>query len=332
MPHSGTRRCLYSRDILPGWKQIGLNESAEYLGVTLRGSKIAADKNLERVKAATNRLSMLKAAGITRKYLPSSRLIDICRTYVYPVADYSTHLVPLNTEEGIALVEGLETLDYKVAEHCLGCIPKKPPRKRDEEGRISGRLPRHLKMAKLPDWLQRIRMRLHSLKKRLRSRSQKCRNDAKAKADPLHLVSLRDRLRSPREMTRKDVTTEWTRLFRSRKIPIPEKGAVPVLKESDSKVRDAGIRWYTGSFPGEPDIIKFVLGTVSYQKHKSRVDHGMRMDTWSETERKRTTQSIKTLVEAIEKYWTMGVKKRKRVLSDVEDEEWWPRRTRRSRR
>ena len=147
-------------------KEIRVKESVEYLGVTLRGTKLAADKNLERTKAALNRLNMLKAAGITRKYLPSSRLIDICRTYVYPVADYATHLIPMDTKEGIQLVEELEMLDYKVIEHCLGCIPKKPSRTRNVEGRIAGRLPRHLKMAKLPDWLQRIRMRLHSLRKR----------------------------------------------------------------------------------------------------------------------------------------------------------------------
>ena len=307
-------------------EQIGVKESAEYLGVTLRGTTLAVDKNLNRVKAAVNRLNMLKAAGITRKYLPSSRLIDICRTYVYPVADYATHLVPMGTEEGVQLVEGLEMLDYKVAEHCLGCIAKKPSRKRSTEGRIAGRLPRHLKMARLPDWLQRIRMKLHSLRTRLRIRSRKCRDDAKAKADPLHLVCLRDKIGSPKEMTRKDVTSAWKKLCGSRKIPTPEKGSVPVLSETDQKVRDAGIRWYTGAFPGEPDIATLVLGAESYRKHKSRMDHGMRLETWSEGERKKTTQSIKALVEGIEKYWNMGMKKRRLIGDDEGDEDWSPKR------
>ena len=69
-------------------KQIGVKKSAEHLGVTLLGTKLSLDRNLDRVKAARQRLNMLKAAGITRTYLPSSRLIDICRTYVFPVADY----------------------------------------------------------------------------------------------------------------------------------------------------------------------------------------------------------------------------------------------------
>ena len=272
---------------------------------------------------------MLKAAGITRKYLPSSRLIDICRTYVYPLADYATHLVPMGAEEGTELVERLEILDYKVVEHCLGCIAKKPPRRRTSEGRIAGRLPRHLKMAKLPDWLQRIRMRLQSLKKRLINRRQKCRDDTKAKADPLHLVCLRDRIGSPKEMTKKDVIGEWAKLCGSRKIPIPETGTVPVLKETEQKVRDAGIRWYTGAFPGDSDIIKLVIGDESYKKHKSRVDHGMQMDSWSESERKRSRESIKALVEAIEKYGTMGMMKRRRSKLDEGDEEWHPQRARR---
>ena len=59
----------------------------------------------------------------------------------------------------------------------------------------------------------------------------------------------------------------------------------------------------------------------------------MRMDMWSECERKRTTQSIKKLVEAIEIYWAMGMKKRKSEKSkSVDDEEWRPKRARRSRR
>ena len=172
-------------------------------------------------------------------------------------------------------------------------------------------------------------MRLYSLKKRLRSRAQACMLDEKAKADPLHLVCLRAMIGSPKEMMRKDVIAEWKRICRSRNIPIPETGAVPVLKEADSKVRDAGIRWYTGSFPGDPDIIISVIGEESYQRHKSRVDHGMRMDMWEKCVRKRTAESIKFLVDAIEKYWITGTKKRKRARPDSEDEEWSLRRNRR---
>ena len=133
-------------------------------------------------------------------------------------------------------------------------------------------------------------------------------------------------------MKREDVVTEWKKLCRSRKIPLPEKGSAPVLRETDQKVRDAGIRWYTGAFPGEPDIATLVLGADSYKRHKSRIDHGMRLDSWSEGERKRTTQSIRVLVNAIEEYWKMGVKKRKRIGKEEEDEEWSPRRRRRSTR
>ena len=57
----------------------------------------------------------------------------------------------------------------------------------------------------------------------------------------------------------------------------------------------------------------------------------MRLDTWRASERKNITQSIKALGEAIEKYWAMGKRKRKRIDSDVDDEEWHPKRTRRLR-
>ena len=125
-------------------------------------------------------------------------------------------------------------------------------------------------------------------------------------------------------MDRKDVGREWERLCGSRRIPVPEKGTAPVLNEADQKVRDSGIRWYTGSFPGDPDIATFVLGAALYKQHKSRVDHGMRIDAWSESDRKRTSQSIRVLIEAIEKYWTMG-RKRKSADSDKDDADWNPR-------
>ena len=133
-------------------------------------------------------------------------------------------------------------------------------------------------------------------------------------------------------MDHKDVAREWERLCGIRKIPVPANGTIPVLKETDQKVRDAGIKWYPGSFPGDPDISKFVLGAARYKQHKSRVDHGMRMDAWNESERKRTTRSIKVLVEAIEKYWMMGPKKRKSTDTDSDDEEWHPKWARSSRR
>ena len=88
-----------------------------------------------------------------------------------------------------------------------------------------------------------------------------------------------------------------------------------------------------GAFPGDPDILTDVLGAGMYKKHKLRVDNGMRLDSWSESERKRIRQSIKALVEATEKYWEMGKRKRKMSIeSELDDEEWNPKRSRRSRR
>ena len=57
----------------------------------------------------------------------------------------------------------------------------------------------------------------------------------------------------------------------------------------------------------------------------------MRMCAWIEKDRKRTTQSIKVLVEAIEKYWEMG-SKRRRADSDEDDVEWIPKKAGKRRR
>ena len=61
-------------------------EAAEYLGVTLRGTRLDTEKNLSRITRAVTRLNLLRAAGIHRKYIPSADLVRVCRTYVYPLS------------------------------------------------------------------------------------------------------------------------------------------------------------------------------------------------------------------------------------------------------
>ena len=74
----------------------------------------------------------------------------------------------------------------------------------------------------------------------------------------------------------------------------------------------------------------FVTDNACFKQLKSRVDYGMRMEHWSDCERKRTTKSIKALVDAIEKYSMIEIKKRKKRDADEDDEEWHPRKALRS--
>lgn len=106
---------------------IVVNESATYLGVTLRNSMIDVDKNKERVRAACKRICLLKAVGFHRKYLPSSVLLDISRTYVYPLADYGMHLMPTlrrNEAKSRELMRALNELDHRVVEYALGAFTR----------------------------------------------------------------------------------------------------------------------------------------------------------------------------------------------------------------
>ena len=209
--------------------KLNVSESAGYLGVTLRGTQIAQDRNLERVKIAFQRLGMLRSAGIHRRFMSSARLVQICRTHVYPAADYCIHLMPIDTSGKCQLSSQLELLDYRVVEYALGCLPKEPTQRPNR--RIGGRLPRHLKQAKLPDWLQRIRTRLHKLHRRLHVRARRDRHDSLARGDPAAFRIFRVANQSPRDMTRKDVLEAWTALCRRlrRKIPVPESGLLPIL-------------------------------------------------------------------------------------------------------
>ena len=97
-----------------GGEEIHIADSASYLGVTLRGTKIDIDKNLDRIKSAMQRIGTLKAAGIHRKYTTSARLVEICRTHVYPLAEYAIHLMPIDAFCKCPLSKKLELLDYKV--------------------------------------------------------------------------------------------------------------------------------------------------------------------------------------------------------------------------
>ena len=243
---------------------------------------------------------MLKAAGIHRKFVSSARLIEICRTYIYSLADYAVHLMPLDTSGSCPLSRQLELLDYRVVEYALGCIAKDPLH--HPQRRIRGRLPRHLKIAKLPDWLQRVRMRLYSLAKRLRERSRRERQDPLTRSDSASLAIVRATYNSPRPMTKNDVPHFWIGLCRSlrRRIPIPDSGYLPILYESDPKVRDAGIRWLCGTFPGNPALLEDALGSARYNQHKSRITSGMQAQVWSSRTRRETVASLLAFVEVLD--------------------------------
>ena len=291
---------------------IQVSESAVYLGVTLRGTALSTDKSVSRVATAFQRLGLLKAAGIHRKFVPSAKLIEICRTYVYPVADYGIHLMPLDTINGnCELSRRMELLDYKVAAYAVGCLPKDPTQRAGR--RIRGRLPRHLKLMKLPDWLQRVKMRITSLAKRLRSRALRERHDVLAREDPAHFVTFRTRNRSPRGMTKQDLRAAWSQLCRRcrRPIPVPESGFLPFLYEKDRNIRDAGIKWFCGSFPGCPDRLQTSLGIPTYTRHKNRLQIGMQATKWSATARKRTIDSIKAFTEVLDRQETVRRKRRR---------------------
>ena len=79
---------------------------------------------------------------------------------------------------------------------------------------------------------------------------------------------------------------------------MPDNGLVPILREGDPKVRDAGIKWYTGSFPGMSDDIQTVLGQERYKREKSRIEVGMQLQSWNMSVRKRTVDSLRVLVSA----------------------------------
>ena len=207
--------------------------------------------------------------------------------------------MPLARDGRCPLGQALEDLDYRVVEYSLGCIVKSPLIRRP--GRFGGRLPRHLKIAQLPDWLQRVHMQLRSLERRLIARAGRT-GDHLAGLDVRSLQDFCVSNHSPPNMSHRDLVQEWERLCRGRRrtIPVPKKGLLPILSERDRQIRDAGIKWYCGSFPGRPDALKVALGIERYTEHKSRIAACMGLETWPAGVRARAAESISTLVHAIE--------------------------------
>ena len=154
-------------------------------------------------------------------------------------------------------------------------------------------------------------MRLRSLSGRLKKRSRRERQDPLAFSDPAHLNTLRACHKSPQNMVKKDVYHAWGALCRRlrRPIPVPESGLLPILHEKDSKVRDAGIRWFCGSFPGNPDLLQTQLGPTKYQQDKVRISHGLLSKEWTSRIRRETVASLLAFIAVLEGTEVRGTKR-----------------------
>ena len=112
-------------------------------------------------------------------------------------------------------------------------------------------------------------------------------------------------------MSKRDVYKQWELLCsrRRRRIPIPKSGLLPILSEKDPRVRDAGIKWFCGSFPGNPDLLKMRIGNEAYQRNKARLETGMSLVAWSNGTRRTTVESLKTFLEGLEQRQITGRKR-----------------------
>ena len=144
------------------------------------------------------------------------------------------HLVPTSSSPGLGcreLVGALNKLDHRVVGYASSCIQKEPQRVRLSEVVVGGRFPQHLKIAKLPNWQQRTGLRLAGLARRLNKRSTLLRRDLRAREDPKNLQVYRSHPASPTDLSERGLNCMWNQLSnrRIRKIPIPDKGLVPLF-------------------------------------------------------------------------------------------------------
>ena len=80
---------------------------------------------------------------------------------------------------------------------------------------------------------------------------------------------------------------------RVRKIPIPDKGLLPILYEKDTAIRDSGMRYYTSVFPRLREVLRAALGSTAYEESKRRLQVGMSAKVWSYRLRKRTIELLR---------------------------------------
>ena len=94
----------------------------------------------------------------------------------------------------------------------------------------------------------------------------------------------------------------WNQLCnrRVRKIPIPDKGLLPILYKKDAAIRDSGIRYYTSAFLRLREVLRAALGSTPYEEDKRRLQIGMSAKVGSYRLQKRTIQVLRQFV-SIEK-------------------------------
>ena len=283
-------------------KELSCCNQAIYLGVTLGKDNILPVKNLSRVENAAKRINMLKACGLSRQNLSSAKLINICKSFIYPVAQYGVHLLPHTSRPVSRIGHRLEELDYKVIEYAMGCVPSNPTTVSSQNPRIKGRLPRMLKLGKIPDWSQKIRLALLSLESRLKERADNFFRDVKIREDLQKFRLARQVIGSPKNMSKADVKDAWEKLCKEnvRKIPIPQKGFCPILYVRKRKIREPGIKWYFGSFPGRSEPLKNSLGAQKYGEIISRLRLSMKEEELSKNSMESLCDDISKVVHALE--------------------------------
>ena len=127
-------------------------ESATYLGVSLRHDTVGVEENCKAIRSACKRINLLHAVGFHGRSPSSLELLNICRTYVYPLPDYAMHIVPTPGSLGYGhreFLEALNELDHRVAGYSLGCIHKEPMIFRLSDVLVGGCRPPHSKVAML---------------------------------------------------------------------------------------------------------------------------------------------------------------------------------------
>ena len=287
--------------ILSG-KELMPCKQATYLGVTLGSENILPTKNLARVENAVKRLNMLRACGLNRQTLSSAKLINICKAFVFPVAQYAVHLLPDPCRDASSIGHKLEELDYKVVEYAMGCVSKNSVDVSTERPRIKGRLPRMLKLSKIPDWSQKISLALTSLDDRLRKRSDFFPSNMEIRNDIQKYSRAREVLKSPGKMSKMDLVQGWKKLCQGkvRKIPTPKTGLSPILRVRDRKIRESGIKWYFGSFPGRSEPLRTVLGNSKFNEINCRLNVWMKKEEMPKNRLESICEDISTIIQAME--------------------------------
>lgn len=257
------------------------------LGVSIDGRKTTTTKALERVLNATQLIRFLRVENINTDHMTPNALRCVVQTVVMSTATYGIHLCPKTKE----LDDAWAVLEEEVAQMVLGT-------------RMKGKAITMRLLTKLPSLNELQRMRRGSLKRRIERRAQGDDTSAVVRGDPKALRMAKVVLRAQGDLGKKEWVIATKRACQQRKRIIPHTNGKrpPMFTILNSKLVRNCARWYSGTFPTNPERLKRNKA-MEIRKTYERVTLTMEKEVWTAYDRVQVSEGMKIIEDVSRQQW-----------------------------